>query len=225
MKVRAAGGSGTLPSVVEGRPCSIGPLLASSLALLLVGCAQGSDGSSTGRSDGGRGGSMDGGGTDSGGGRDTGTTPTCTDEGHGVACESPTDLGSLEPGDEMTTMVGYLPTTGAEDWFTIGFPSLGMPNMAGGGTPSLELTMNEGEAFRFEVRTTCSATFACGDGSGARDIASWSYTDDQSPMEAEESGEMDFSTRDVPWPETVYVRVYRAVGPADCSAYQLTVSR
>lgn len=205
--------------------CSSWPLRYLLVALLAAGCAQGSDGSGTGRSDdGGRGGGMDSGARDSGG-RDAPVTPTCTDEGHGNACETPTDLGALDPGDEMTTMVGYLSTSGAEDWFLIGFPALGMPNMSGGGTPSIELVMNEGEAFRFEVRTTCSATFACGDGRGARDIAEWTFTDDQSPMEAEESGDMDFTTRDVPWPETVYVRVYRAVGAPDCSKYQLRVSR
>ena len=206
--------------------CSWGALRYLLVALLATGCAQGSDGSGgSGRSDGGRGGGMDSGSRDAGGGRDAPTTPTCTDEGHGNACETPTDLGSLDPGDEMTTMVGYLSTAAAEDWFLISFPSLGMPNMSGGGAPSIELVMNEGEAFRFEVRTTCSATFACGDGRGARDIVEWSFTDDQSPMEAEESGDMDFSTRDVPWPETVYVRVYRAVGAADCSRYQLRVTR
>lgn len=84
---------------------------------------------------------------------------------------------------------------------------------------------NENDAFRFEVRATCGATLACGDGAGARDLRSWSFVDDRSPMEAEETGEMDYSTRDVPWPSPVYVRVYRAIGAGDCSRYQLRATR
>ncbi len=194
-------------------------------AIIAAGCAQGSDGSDSRRGDGGPSGTRDGSiRRDGGGGRDGGT-PTCSDEGHGNACEAPTDLGSVDPGGEVTSMVGYLPTAGAEDWFLVGFPSLGMPNMAGGGEPRIELSMNQGEVFRFEVRSTCSATVACGDGAGARDLLSWSFVDDQSATEAEASGDMDYSTRDQPWPSPVYVRVYRALGGADCSAYQLTVTR
>jgi hypothetical protein len=123
------------------------------------------------------------------------------------------------------SMPGFLIGAGEEDWFLVGFPSIGAPNMAGGGEPRIELSMNDGEVFRFEVRSTCSATIACGDGRGARDLFSWSFTDDQSAMAAEMSGDMDYSTRDVPWPSPVYVRVYRAVGAADCARYQVRVSR
>lgn len=200
------------------------PPIPSLLAALVLaaGCAQGSDGSDgTAPRDGG--GPEDAPASDGGGG--DAAVPTCTDEGHGASCDAPTDLGAIDPGGEASSMIGYLPTTGAEDWFLVGFPSLGMPNLAGGGEPRIELSMNENDAFRFEVRATCSATLACGDGAGARDLRSWSFVDDRSPMDAEATGEMDYSTRDVPWPSPVHVRVYRTTGAGDCSRYQLRASR
>jgi hypothetical protein len=188
----------------------LAPLLLASA----LGCAQGDSGTGGGRGDTGTSGVRDSG----GGRRDAGSM--CRDEGYGAACETATDLGTLSPGDEQLTMIGYLPNTGDEDWFRAEFPPMG-PAMAGGGTPSIELTRNDGDAFRFEVRATCTASFACGDGmTGARDLGSWSFVDDQA-MEGEEAN----STRDVPWPSPVLVRVYRAVGAGDCGGYQLHVSR
>lgn len=202
----------------------MGRITAVALAVMLSGCAQGAGDDTTGRGDGGPVVRRDGSTGRDGGGRDA-TTPTCTDEGHGATCEGATDLGSVDPAGMAESMIGVLPSAGAEDWFLVAFPSIGMPNMAGGGEARIELSMNEGEAFRFEVRSTCSATLACGDGRGARDLLSWSFIDDRSPMEAEMSGDMDFTTRNVPWPSPVYVRVYRAVGAADCARYQLRVTR
>ena len=193
--------------------------------VLFLGCAQGADSDDgTGRGDGGIVPRRDGSTVRDGAGRD-GPLPSCTDEGHGTTCEAATDLGSVDPGGMVESMPGVLPSAGAEDWFLIGFPSLGMPNMAGGGEPRIELAVNDGEAFRVEVRSTCAATLACGDGRGARDLVSWSFTDDRSTMDAEMPGENDFTTRDIPWPSPVYVRVYRAIGAADCSQYQLRVTR
>jgi len=189
-------------------------LFASLLLAGAFGCAQGDGGTDPGRGDAGSGGRRDSG----GGGRDAGSD--CRDEGYGAACETATDLGTVAPGDEQLTMIGHLLSTGDEDWFRVEFPAMG-PAMAGGGTPSVELTRNDGNAFRFEVRGTCSASLACGDGAtGARDLGSWSFTDDQA-MEGEDA----YSTRDVPWPSPILVRVYRAVGVGDCSSYQLRVSR
>lgn len=190
------------------------------VAIALAGCAQGSAGgdSGTGRSD-----------TSVSPPRDTGTTtrtdtsmppPTCTDEGHGDACESATDLGVLAAGDMMMPPLGVLPTTGDEDWFRVDFPADVEMNTPGGGMPSVELVVNEGDAFRFEVRGTCSTTLGCGDGMSARDVDAWTFVDDQS-MEGDEQ----YSTRDVPWPEAAVIRVYRPVGTGDCQQYQLRVSR
>jgi hypothetical protein len=195
----------------------------------LSACAQGSAGG-----DGGAGG-------DTGTSRDTGTTTrdtgtvtrdssvsmTCDDDTHGDACESATDLGSLAEGEMMMPEPGVLPMTGDEDWFRVDFP-LAMMSMdpdagagsPGGGMPSIELAMNEGDAFRFEVRGTCSTTLGCGDGMSARDVDAWSFVDDQSI-----EGEEQYTTRDVPWPESAVIRVYRPVGTGDCQRYQLRVTR
>lgn len=195
---------------------------------LVAGCAQGADNDEgTGRGDGGIVPRRDGGSTLRDGatpGRDA-PMGVCTDEGHGTTCDGATDLGSIDPGGMVESMAGVLPSAGAEDWFLVGFPSLGMPNMAGGGEPRIEFTLNDGDVFRIEVRSTCSATLACGDGRGARDLLSWSFVDDQSPAAGEMTGDADYSTRDVPWPSPVYVRVYRAIGAADCQQYQLRVTR
>jgi hypothetical protein len=152
---------------------------------------------------------------------------TCSDDMHGNACESATDLGPVAEGEMMMPEPGVLPNNGDEDWFRVDFPLSmmsmgdgGVGGMPGGGMPSIDFAMNEGDAFRFEVRGTCSTTLGCGDGMSARDVDSWSFTDDQS-MEGDEQ----WTTRDVPWPESAVIRVYRPVGTGNCQQYQLRVTR
>lgn len=194
---------------------------------LAAGCAQGSSGrdSGTGTGDSGppppRDSGRDTGGPDP---FDSGTGPVdsgpaCEDEGHAGVCGGATDLGSLLVGESIMPAPGVLPEGGDEDWFRVDFPAMteGMP---GQGTPAIELVANEGNAFRIEVRDTCTTSYACPDGTPAADIDSWSFIDDQA-ME----GETQWSVRDLPWPESAVVRVYRSTGPGDCQAYQLRVSR
>ncbi len=194
---------------------------------LLAACAQGNtvpadgsglrrDGSATGR-DGGMTPPRDGGGPG---------TP-CTDEGHSSLCATPTDLGTLMPGEEVLSDPGVLPARDDEDWFGVHFPAVNMPNMFGGGEPRVELAMNDADQFKIEIRSTCSATIACGSGvGGSRDIDEWSFVDDQvldggAPADAA----VLYSTRDVPWPADVFIRVYRTTGAATCGHYQVRVSR
>ncbi len=209
----------------SGSAARVLPVLALAI-LLTAGCAQGSSGGDTGT----------GGGdsavrrTDSG--RDTGgpdpvdsgtppvdTGPACEDEGHSGVCGGATDLGSLMVGDTAMPAPGVLPNGGDEDWFRVDFPAMtdGVPGV---GLPAIELVMNEGGAFRIEVRSTCTTSYACPDGTPAEGIESWSFTDDQAL-----EGETQWSTRDLPWPESAVIRVYRASGPGDCQQYQLGVSR
>jgi hypothetical protein len=131
------------------------------------------------------------------------------------------------PGEEVLSEAGVLPAREDEDWFGVAFPPTNMPNTFGGGEPRIELVMNEGDQFRLEVRSTCAATLACGSGTGgARDIGEWSFTDDQVlDGGAPADGAALYSTRDVPWPERLSVRVHRATGAANCGQYQLRVSR
>ncbi|MEM9190448.1 MAG: hypothetical protein AAGF12_14780 [Myxococcota bacterium] len=194
-------------------------VLACLSALAHAGCAQGSLGE-----DAGAGGRPDSGRLDArvDARRDAITSvdgASCNDT-NGTSCAAPTDLGMLAVDGMTSTGVGYLSVSGQEDWFRIAFPPLNMPNMAGGGTPAINFTRNEGDVFRFEVRGSCSATLSCGMGTGARDLLMWSFTDD-----ASEPGEGAFSTRDVPWPAEVFVRVYSVAGATQCAAYELTVTR
>jgi len=152
---------------------------------------------------------------------DTGPPPpACTDDDYADTCESATDLGSLLEGETISPTPGSLPEAGDEDWYRIDFPANPEVNTPGGGAPSVEIVVNEGDAFRFEVMDTCTTTLGCGEGMSVQDVDAWSFVDDQS-MEGEEQ----WTTRDLPWPESVIIRVYRPAGAADCQRYRLSISR
>jgi len=151
---------------------------------------------------------------------DTGPPPTCTDDDYGDTCESATDLGSLMEGETMSPPPGSLPETGDEDWYRVDFPANPEMNTPGGGTPSIEISVNEGDGFRFEVLDTCSTSLGCSDGMSAVDVDAWSFVDDQS-ME----GDQQWTSRDLPWPESIVIRVYRLTGAGDCQRYRLSISR
>jgi hypothetical protein len=55
----------------------------------------------------------------------------------------------------------------------------------------------------------------------ASNITEWTFTDTVSPGE---EGPGELSTRETPWPATVYVRVY-AVSDPECGTYQLEIVR
>ena len=93
-----------------------------------------------------------------------------------------------------------------------------LASMAGGGSSRVELVSPDA-IMVMEVRMRCGAALACGD-STARELLQWSFTDDQSMV-----GENAYTTRDVPWPERVYVKVSRRGGPAGCDDYFLRISR
>jgi len=156
--------------------------------------------------------------------RDTGTVdtgPACVDDAIPDDCDMAQELGSLDPGGSFS-VDGKLPTLADEDWYAFDVPpgfsgDAGTP-MAGAGMPTVELVAPDATMV-MEVRMRCGAALACGD-STARELLSWSFVDDQS-ME----GDGAYSTRDVPWPERVYVKVSRRGGTANCEGYMLNVSR
>jgi hypothetical protein len=123
-------------------------------------------------------------------------------------------------GETMSPLPGLLPEDGDVDWYRIGFPESPEMGTPGIGVPRIEITVNEGDAFRFEVLDSCTTTLACLDDVIATDLDRWSFVDDQAM-----GGDEQWSTRDVPWPESVLIRVYRPDRPADCRRYRLGISR
>jgi hypothetical protein len=206
--------------------------VAVALSVAGAGCAKGGGGG-TGRTDAGGGADAarpDGGQPDGmmprdgGGGADAARdgAAACTDDMHPAMCDRAEDLGSLEPGAVPVLVNGVIPVVGGEDWFRVAFPYRPTaPSMMGGGAPHIELTINEGGYF-FEVRARCAAAMACGGrGEPSTMLSEWDFVDDQSMP-----GETQWSTRDVEWPNPLYIKVYRPMGGAvSCPRYQLTVSR
>jgi len=128
----------------------------------------------------------------------------------GAACADVADAGSLDDGDKLS-YYGRIEAGGSEDWVLVHFPAASRP---GAGTPKVELTLNEGDAFAFDVRKgSCDADPVClGD-------TLWEFEDNASP-----AGDGAYSTNNISWPEDVYLRVYRTDGD-DCADYGLTFTR
>jgi hypothetical protein len=197
-------------------------------ALLAASCAQGGVGrlGDGGASDGGR------------GRRDGGGSSSCDPEGSAASCQDATDLGVVAVGGRVESMVGLVDRAGAAQWVKVQFPLVsavpdggvvpdgGTPTMEGGGEPRIRLLRNDGDVYRVEIRSECTSVASCGEGGAtgtgmATNLTEWSFTDD--PALSEE-GAGRFSSRDVPWPATVYVRIYATADP-DCGRYQLEITR
>ena len=114
---------------------------------------------------------------------------------------------------------------GAEDWYTIEFPEM----MANGKRPfagiiQVTFAKNDGDDYRFEVYRTCgtqafSSGIATAFGAGAPPAKEWWFID--TPMDPNSA---QYSNT-VPWPNKVYVRVFRTKNDKTCNAYQLSVKR
>lgn len=210
---RRAGGS--LDAVMRAaRPIA---LLA---ALALLGCASGGDDPTR------PSGMLDGGGGGDGGRRDGGGRMRCDPVGWGASCPMATDLGSVGVGERIEGPLGVIERRGGAQWALVRFPPAqgGSPtSMAGGGAPRVHFARNDGGAYRLEVRTECTAVAGCngGEPAMATNLTEWSFTDDPANSAA---GENQFSTREVTWPETIYLRVYAVEDPA-CGHYQIVISR
>ncbi len=202
----------------------LGVFVAALAALALVACASGG-----GSPDGGNGGGRDGGRRDAGR-RDGGEPTGCDPSGWAAACQMATDLGMVATGETVTSELGLIERRGGAQWAAVHFPSAaveapdgGVASMSGGGAPSIRFLRNDGNAYRLEVRTACTSVGTCGGGESemATNITEWTFSDD--PTSSDE-GPGQFSTRNAPWPETIYLRVYAAEDPA-CGRYQVEISR
>lgn len=141
----------------------------------------------------------------------------CTD-GHGASCDSPVDLGTVEPGATVVSPVAGLRGSGAALWYLLRFPAMSAEmEMDGAGEIRIALTRNDGDVYAFDVMMSCTEVGACGGGdvTEAQGLSMYSFRDDP---------EETVTTRDVPWPEEVRVRVFRT-GSSGCPSYQLQISR
>lgn len=146
----------------------------------------------------------------------------CPDDGVGSNCNLPFDLGVITTGGMKMGVVGNVPVENNFDWYQVSFPTEARP---GDGTPTISFAINEGEQFVFDVLTDqCGAGgMACGN-AGAPDgiaegLTEFTFVDDDPGCCTEPMHAL------VPWPDLVYVRVYRTSAGSSCAAYQLQVSR
>jgi len=145
----------------------------------------------------------------------------CPDDGISGDCNMPTDMGMLNVGESKPGVVANIPQENALDWYTVAFPAAARP---GEGTPTIEFAINENDAFVFDVvvgqceagGVTCTSGGTGGAGIG---LTSWSFVDDQKGCCTPPNDSM------VPWPNQVYLRVYRTTPGASCDAYQLQFNR
>jgi hypothetical protein len=146
------------------------------------------------------------------------TDGDCPDDGVSGNCNEPTDLGDVAVGETALSVVGTVPDENGLDWFTVSFPSDGRP---GGGMPSIEFEINQGDAFMFDVvAAQCQATgIDCGDGGAGIGLDAWSFVDDNPDCCSPPNHGL------VPWPEQVFLRVYRTTPGSSCATYQLRVTR
>ncbi|KIG14888.1 Ccs1/ResB-related putative cytochrome C-type biogenesis protein [Enhygromyxa salina] len=149
----------------------------------------------------------------------------------GTSCGQGSAYHGAFPIGEMSTdmPVGAIVDTdngqgnGAEDWYQVDFPL--MPDtrpMAG--TAVIEFAENGNDDYRFEVYRDCGAQaygqgLAAEFGASAPPLSEWSFSDLNPDMEQLEY--MD----NIPWPTTVWVRVFRFQNNPMCTTYQLQVSR
>lgn len=147
-------------------------------------------------------------------------------------------LPAIAEGGVAAPMKGTIPFVdngpgmGLEDWFVVPFPEA----MAQGarpftGTALITFAVNPGDPanpdYRFEVYRTCGGApfeggLATTFGAGAPPAREWSFVDTPNP------GNPNPNTNyksDVPWPEKVYIRVFRVNNTGTCGEYTLQVSR
>ena len=160
----------------------------------------------------------------------TPTTETCNgidddcngtvDNGPSTTCAAAIDLGTLNAGATVFTRTDFVPSTaGAEQWYLVRLPLNADMNQHGTGTPQIRLVGSA--SLRFEVRSSCAGSpLVGGTGSPATGLTSWSFSDN-----AATPGPAAYTTRNIAWPATVYVRVYRVSAPTTCATQTLTVSR
>ncbi len=154
----------------------------------------------------------------------------------GSSCGAETGfVGAYAVGESDVTAIGAILETdnglgnGREDWYRFDFPLDAMSPRPAAGVASISFSINGGDPenpdYRFEIYRDCGAEaygqgLAAEFGSNAPPLTEWDFRDlDPGGMEQLEYLEM------VPWPTTVWIRVFRVNNDGICSNYQLEVSR
>lgn len=151
----------------------------------------------------------------------------------GSSCGQNTGIkGPLAKGESMADLpIGVVEGldnglgNGEEDWYQIDFPLAPEAARPLAGTPTIGFAINDGDDYRFEIYRDCGAEaygqgLASEFGSNAPPLNEWSFSDtDPGMFEQLEYMEM------VPWPTTVWVRVFRFQNDGECNNYQLQITR
>jgi hypothetical protein len=186
------------------------------LVVLSRGCATGTS-SETGMAGGGVAGATSSGGAAGQGG--AGGSAPCADVVAGE-CLQGYAIGNVAPAGAAQGPVAQVALLEESDWYSVTFTPTG-PATFGGGTPSIGFAVNTNDIYVFDLVPDCTggSSPGCSQGGTAVGVTEWTFVDDQST-----AGSTQWSTRNQPWPATVYVRVYRTSG-SGCEDYQLSVTR
>lgn len=146
----------------------------------------------------------------------------CPDDGISSNCNMPTDLGPIGMGDNVMGIVGNIPAEQGIDWYSVAFPLADV--RPGAGTPTIDFQINEDDQFVFDVvQNACDvAGVPCTSGGTAGvgvSLTSWSFVDDDEGCCTAPDDSM------VPWPNPIFIRVYRTTSGSSCATYQLHVTR
>ncbi|MFO0594555.1 MAG: MopE-related protein [Myxococcaceae bacterium] len=147
------------------------------------------------------------------------------------SCMSPYSLNNIGVGQQQDGPLSNVPssstTTAVADWYAISFPGDGTSGAnRGGGTPTIEFAPGSDASYRFDVVGSACAIAGVNCGAGgtsptAVGLRQWSFldSDPNAPTDSQ------FTMNANPWPNTVYVRVYRNVSTASCATYTLRARR
>jgi hypothetical protein len=131
------------------------------------------------------------------------------DNGIVSTCGAPEGLGTLLTGQSASFAQFVAAPAGSERWYVVNFPG------GAGGTPTVTISgagVTSGQ-IRMEVRTSCAAGALCAPGT------QWSFTDNASVAGT------GYRTRNVAWPSTMYIRVYRVASTTTCGNFTITATR
>ena len=142
-------------------------------------------------------------------------------------CATVISLGTVAAGGSVTQSGTMTAVPGGEQWYSVTFPPNYDYNQHAPGTATIFITgapVTSG-VLRMQILTSGTGTVSCGTAASCgTNLQNWQFVDNVSPAGGSPTGA--FSVRNVPWPQTVYIRLYRPDGlGGSCAAYTLTVSR